>query len=265
MDTVDYLRRLGLAGPPSAWAPHLADSAGRRLRVLAEAHLARVPFENLDLHAGEPVSVDHLRILHKIVTRNRGGICYELNGGLGWLLERLGWRVAYHAGRVRQPDGTLGLPMGHLSLVVSAAALEQRWLVDVGFGGDPVLGPVDEIATGIDGPEIEAVVRGADRRPAGYLLETRCRPLADFAGMAWWHSTAPQARFAGSLVCSVTVDGVRTTLSGRRLKITEVDRVVEERTLRSAAEVLAVYRDTYGLTLAAEPVQRQPVANGSPR
>ena len=148
---------------------------------------------------------------------------------------------------------------------MSAETLEQRWLVDVGFGGDQVIGPVDEVATGIDGPEVEAVVRGSDRRPVGYLLETRSRPLADFAGMAWWHSTAPGARFTGSLVCSITVAGVRTSLAGRRLKITNGDGVVEERTLVSSAEVLTVYRDTYGIELATEPVQRQPVANGSPR
>lgn len=125
--------------------------------------------------------------------------------------------------------------------------------------------------TGLDGPEAEAVVRDLDGVPVRYLLETRCRPLSDFAGMAWWHSTSPAARFSGSLVCTVTRDGLRLTLAGRRLKITRAGlgggerQLVSERWIEDVAELLGLYRDTFGIELDAEPAQRQSVANGSPR
>lgn len=275
-----YLRRIGLTGGPEAWRPVPAESAGARLAALVAAHHAAVPFENLALHGGEPASVDPATTLAKIVTRRRGGICYELNSALGWLLQRLGWRVAWHAGRVRGVDGTYGLPLGHLALIASTPLVSgtatsttggDRWLVDVGFGGDAVCGPVEQLVTGLDGPEAEAVVRDLDGVRVGYLLETRSRPLSDFAGMAWWHSTSPAARFAGSLVCTVTRDGQRITLAGRRLKITCArpgagERpLVSERWIADVAELLDIYRDTFGIELDTEPVQRQSAANGSPR
>lgn len=275
-----YLRRIGLSGAPEDWGPEPAESAGERLAALVAAHQAMVPFENLALHAGEPASVDPVVTLAKIVTRRRGGICYELNSALGWLLQRLGWRVAWHAGRVRGADEKYGLPLGHLALIVSAPVVSaptsstlagERWLVDAGFGGDAICGPVERLVTGLDGPEAEAVVRDPDGVPVRYLLETRCRPLSDFAGMAWWHSTSPVARFTGSLVCTVTREGQRITLAGRRLKITCAGpaggerQLVSERWIEEEAELLGIYRETFGIELDAEPVQRQSVANGSPR
>ena len=134
------------------------------MAALVAAHQAAVPFENLALHAGEPASVDPVVTVAKIVTRHRGGICYELNSAIGWLLQRLGWSVAWHAGRVRGSDEEYGLPLGHLALVVSASA-GGRWLVDVGFGGDAICGPVERLVTGLDGPEVEAMVRDLDGVP----------------------------------------------------------------------------------------------------
>lgn len=268
-----YLRRIGLSGTPAEWGPEPFESAGERLAALVVAHQATVPFENLALHAGEPASVDPAVTVAKIVDRHRGGICYELNSALGWLLTRLGWTVAWHAGRVRGADGSYGLPLGHLALIVSTPAVStaggERWLADAGFGGDAVCGPVERLVTGLDGPEVEAVVRDRSGARVGYLLETRSRPLTDFAGMAWWHSTSPVARFAGSLVCTVTRDGERFTLAGRRLKVTRTGQrdpeVVCERWIDDVAELLATYREIFGIELEAEPVQRQSVANGSPR
>ncbi|MFT4165870.1 MAG: arylamine N-acetyltransferase [Microlunatus sp.] len=270
-----YLRRIGLSGPAEDWGPEPAESAGDRLTALVAAHQASVPFENLSLHDGEPAFVDPAVTVAKVVTRHRGGICYELNSALGWLLQRLGWRVAWHAGRVRGADGRYGLPLGHLALIVStpfhSTTGGDRWLVDVGFGGDAVCGPVERLVTGLDGPEAEAVVRDLDGVRVGYLLETRSRPLGDFAGMAWWHSTSPAARFTGSLVCTVTRGGQRITLAGRRFKITDPGpgagerRTSSERWIADAAELLDVYREVFGIELDAEPVQRQSAANGSPR
>ena len=49
------------------------------LRTLHEQHLISVPFENLDIHFGVPIVLDQDKILAKVVTRRRGGFCYELN------------------------------------------------------------------------------------------------------------------------------------------------------------------------------------------
>jgi hypothetical protein len=67
-----YLEWIGLA------ATMTADQAG--LRELRRTHQLAVPFENPSIHLLEPISLDEDDLIGKIVTRRRGGFCYELNG-----------------------------------------------------------------------------------------------------------------------------------------------------------------------------------------
>ena len=83
--TVDaYLERIGYWG---TWAP-----TAETLRQLHRAHLYAVPFENLDIPLGRPITLSLPVLYEKIVGRHRGGFCYELNTLFGWLLEQLGFR-----------------------------------------------------------------------------------------------------------------------------------------------------------------------------
>ena len=72
MDINAYLRRINWTDPVSVDATTL-----RRLHV---AHLRAVPFENLSIHWGEPIVLGDDALFEKIVTRRRGGFCYEFNG-----------------------------------------------------------------------------------------------------------------------------------------------------------------------------------------
>src|SRR6266851_5235816 len=67
--------------------PGILDAAA--LRVLHRAHQLAVPFENLSIHLSEPISLAAGDLIDKIVTRRRGGFCYELNGAFALLLEAL--------------------------------------------------------------------------------------------------------------------------------------------------------------------------------
>ncbi len=91
-----------------------------------------MPFENLDIVARTPISLDLEAIHEKVVTRRRGGFCYELNGLFAWLLEQLGYDVTRLSARtVEGIDGELGPEFDHLVLQVDLA---EPWLADVGFG-----------------------------------------------------------------------------------------------------------------------------------
>jgi len=63
-----YLERIGYAGPAR---PDLAT-----LRAVHRAHLQAIPYENLDVQLGRPVSIDPAAAYDKIVRRRRGGWCY---------------------------------------------------------------------------------------------------------------------------------------------------------------------------------------------
>lgn len=125
MDLEAYFAR---TGQPQPARPDRAT-----LTALMQAHLAAFPFENLDVQLGTPVSLDPDTIFDKLVTRRRGGWCFEQNGLFGRVLAALGYDVRrISAGVMRQVIGEASLG-NHLALLVR---LEDRlWLVDVGFGG----------------------------------------------------------------------------------------------------------------------------------
>lgn len=245
-----YLARLGLARPRT---PDLA-----ALTELQHRHLLEVPFENLSVHLDEPIQLDERALVAKIVDRRRGGFCYELNGAFGALLEALGFDVTVLAARVHTDTG-LGPPFDHLALRVELA---QPWLVDVGFGRFAV-GPLrldhDGDQTDPGGTfRVQPLPDGDldvwhDGRPA-YRLDLRPRALADFEATCWWHRTSPHSHFTRSLVCSRLTGEGRVTLSGTVL-VTTVDGAREERALHGD-EVLAVYRDRFGIVLDRLPEVR---------
>src|SRR5262249_16862497 len=120
-----YLDRIGVTRPV------VLDE--KALGVLHRAHQLAVPFENLSIHMAEPISLNEGDLVDKIVTRRRGGFCYELNGAFALVLEALGASVARLAARV-YGEGQLSPPFDHLALVVRLADGSGPWLADVGFG-----------------------------------------------------------------------------------------------------------------------------------
>jgi N-hydroxyarylamine O-acetyltransferase len=125
MDLQAYFARTGQRRPGTP------DRAA--LMALIRVHLATFPFENLDVQLGRPVSIEPDAIFDKLITRRRGGWCFEQNGLFGRVLAALGYEVRrISAGVMRQMQGEMSMG-NHLALVVT---LEGRpWLVDVGFGG----------------------------------------------------------------------------------------------------------------------------------
>jgi N-hydroxyarylamine O-acetyltransferase len=248
VDTDAYLARIGIDQRPARNV--------EGLRLLQSRHLATVPFENLSVHLDEPISLDEDALLDKIVTRRRGGFCYELNGAFAALLRELGFSVTLLAGRVVMLDGSLGPPFDHLALRVD---LGEPWLVDVGFGnhsryplwigmGDAQQDPEGEFRV-IYQANGDLEVR-RDGRPV-YLLETRPRELADFAPMSWWQANSPQSHFTRSLTCSRTTPEGRITLA-RNLLIETSGGRRDERTLGDD-EILPAYLEHFGIELDRLP------------
>ena len=246
-----YLRRVGVAPPVTA------DAAA--VRLLHQAHQRAVPFENLSIHLGEPISLDSGDLFGKIVSRRRGGFCYELNGLFALLLEALGMRVQRVAARVHGGGG-LSPPFDHLALFVQPADGSGRWLADVGFGrhSDYPLrlghrGEQDDPAgrfqlAEADGGDLDVLKDGEPQ----YRIEPRERSLADFVPTCWWQQTSPQSHFTAGPVCTRLTDGGRITLSGRTLIETSGGSRTETE-LASDDALLAAYRDRFGIVLDRVP------------
>ncbi|MEU8704804.1 arylamine N-acetyltransferase [Streptomyces sp. NPDC048565] len=251
-----YLERVG------AVRPSRADTGA--LRELQLRHLMTVPFENLSIHLGQDIVLETERLVAKVVEDRRGGFCYELNGAFAALLRELGFRVTLLQARVFGDGGRLGIPYDHMALRVETDDGTGPWLADVGFG-DHALHPLDlEVRTEQDDPCGRFRFREA---PGGDLdllcdgsrefrLDPRPRVLADFRAGSWYHRTSPESRFTRSLICSRRTEDGRVTLRGRTL-ITTARGERQETELNDDAEVLAAYRDHFGLTLAHPPAVRR--------
>lgn len=260
-DTIDrYLDRIG------ARRPSVPDVAA--LRELHRRHLEAVPFENLSIHLGETIALTEDALVDKIVRRGRGGFCYELNGLFAMLLDSLGFTVTLHAASVFAGDGTLTPAFDHLALLVE---LDERYLVDVGFGAHAVY-PLRR-----DGPEAQEdpagsflvldagdgdvdVLMNGERQ---YRAEARPRRLADFVRPCWWHANSPDSHFHDVARCSRATENGRVSIIGDRLLET-VDGERTETSLRTDADVLAAYEKHFGIRLPRVPTCSPP-SGTSPR
>ncbi len=247
MDIQAYLDRIGYRGPLTVTA--------ETLRALQVAHLQAVPFENLSIHAREPIVLDDESLFDKVVVRRRGGFCYELNGLFAALLRALGFPVTLLSAGVARADGTFGPEFDHMALLVT---LEERWLADVGFGDsfrDPLR--LDERGEQWEGPRAFQIEEAGDyfllsRRDGAEPWQPQFRftlqpyQYADYAGMCRFHQTSPDSHFTRQLVCSLATPEGRVTVSGMRV-ITTHGGERHERILENEEERAAFFRERFGV------------------
>jgi N-hydroxyarylamine O-acetyltransferase len=245
-----YLDRINYHGPTAPTA--------ETLRALQLAHLSAVPFENLSIHAGQPIVLEDEALFDKIVRRRRGGFCYEANGLFAALLRALGFDVRMLSAGVARPEGGFGPDFDHMTLLVS---LEERWLADVGFGDsfrEPLL--LDERGEQVQGRRSYRILPDGDhfilmQRDGGgewkaqYRFTLRPHVFADFEGMCRHHQTSPQSHFTKARICSRATGEGRVSLSEMRLITTTHDGGRQERTLSSREEYDAALREHFGIVM----------------
>ena len=195
MDFGRYLERIGYDGPLGV------DHA--TLTALQRAHLLAVPFDALDCHLGNPVTVEPADAYRKVVDHWRGGFCFELNGLFAELLAFLGFSVTRLAARPFNKEGELTPRFSHLALSVQ---LERTWLVDVGFGSDSPVQPLDldlrtpqpsgaeRFGVARDGDDLIVEEVGASSRN-GYRLELEPVGQNAFVERCRIYSTNPETGF----------------------------------------------------------------------
>ncbi|WP_340560197.1 arylamine N-acetyltransferase family protein [Streptomyces sp. GSL17-111] len=139
LDLNAYLRRVGLRDLPEAATPGASQATLHTVHALHRAHLAAIPFDNIDLVLGVPVSLEPGAIVEKLCRHRRGGCCHEHNLLFALVLERLGLPVERLAARVLL-GGEGPRPRTHMLL--KARIQDEEWLCDVGFGSDGYLDPL---------------------------------------------------------------------------------------------------------------------------
>jgi N-hydroxyarylamine O-acetyltransferase len=252
-DTKAYLERINYHGS-------LVPTA-ETLRALQVAHLLAVPFENLSIHAGQPIVLEDDALFTKIVSNRRGGFCYEANGLFAALLRALGFDVTMLSARVANANGEFGPDFDHMALMVQLA---ERWLVDVGFG-DSFLEPLrlDERGEQRQGSRVYNIISagneltlmrrdGVEEWQPQYRFTLASHTFADYDDMCRYHQTSPDSHFTRGRICSRATEQGRITISDMRF-ITTTDgdegQIREERTLSSEEEYPHVLREHFGIVM----------------
>jgi N-hydroxyarylamine O-acetyltransferase len=246
LELAAYLHRIRFDG---SVRPDLAT-----LRAIHRAHQYAIPFENLDVQLRRPVVLDVEANFNKIVCRRRGGWCYEMNGLMGWALKQIGFVVMRVSGavmRVRAGDAHLG---NHLCLVV---CLDERYLVDVGFGGSLA----EPLALKASEREDCPYRLGLSEMDDGYWrffeithdgepfsFDFRAAPADEMllARKSRFLQTDPASPFIQNLVVQRRTANTHLSLRGRVLQVMHATRV-DKKLLNSADELVATLRSSFDL------------------
>jgi len=236
-----YLARIGCAGPVRPTA--------ETLRALQSLHNESVPYENLDIMHGVPLSLEIPTLYDKVVTRCRGGYCFELNGLFAWLLRRVGYGVTEHFARYLRDEPALPMRR-HRVLLVEAEG--ETYLCDVGIGSFVPTFPL-RFEMYLEQPQRRDVYRIVPDETLAYVLEEKRHgewlPLfsftqekqfgaMDFLTTSWYCESHPDSYFRKANMVSMRTPTGRKTLDGRTFKLFDGDGVSvieagDDRELRS--------------------------------
>lgn len=234
LDLEGYLARLGVpARAPSRQA----------LDELHEAHVRTFTFDNIDvlLRAHPGITLDAVQ--RKFVGRGRGGYCFEHTTIVAAALERLGYHVRRHLGRVGDPDA--GTQQGRTHMVVEVVLDGQRLLCDPGFGMSllrPI--PLEDGAEDDYPPGWRYRLRRTDAgewalyrlREDGWEIthttdEMAVRPV-DVAIGHHWTSTFPESHFSTTLILAKHLPGRHVTVTHETVTVRTPGEPTEHRPLR---------------------------------
>jgi N-hydroxyarylamine O-acetyltransferase len=242
-----YFERVGYSGPRE---PTLAV-----LEQLHIAHATHIPFENLDIQLGRPISIGLPSIQAKLVKARRGGYCFEQNTLLAAALEQLGFGITLLSARVRLGANRV-LPRTHMLLAVGVAG--ERWLADVGFGTGGLLKPLRMFPGQVSQQyswsfrlreeggnwALESLREGAWQDLYVFTLEPHY-PI-DFEMANHYVSTHSASRFVQTLAVQKQSPEACYLLRNRELAIIQGDRTsVTE--IDDDEAILAVLAETFGL------------------
>jgi N-hydroxyarylamine O-acetyltransferase len=226
------------------------------LKALHRAHLLAIPYENLDVQLGRPVTTDPAVAFEKIVGRRRGGWCYEMNGVLGLALTEIGFKVTRLAGGVMRAVNGETAVGNHLVLLIDLAG--DLWMADVGLGGGTLepyplaAGPLSFAGYGFDLDALEDGWWRLRNHPhfgaPSFDFQTSAAEPAQLAERCDWLQTAPESIFVGHLIANRYRETEVLQLVDRVLQRITPQRV-EKSVIGSADELVTILADGFGLDM----------------
>ncbi len=255
LDLDGYLGRLGVAEqPPTREA----------LDELHEAHVRAFTFDNIDVLLDQHPGVGIEALNEKFVERGRGGYCFEHGTIFAAALERLGYDVRRHLGRVGDPAS--GQVQGRTHMTVEVLLDGERLLCDPGFGMSLVR-PVP-LADGVESDQRGWPYRVVRTPDGGWgLLRLREQgwehahtvdelPVLPVDVVIGHHftSTFPTSHFRNGLMLTKHGAGQHVAVTGTTVTTRRPGKPTEHRELE--VDELATWLHTLGAGLTDDEEQR---------
>jgi len=251
MNLTAYFQRIGYRG---RYQPDLA-----LLSALTAAHTQAIPFENLDVLLGRPISLEPDALFQKLIVDRRGGYCFEQNGLFLEVLRELGFDVTPISARVRlQRPREFTPPRTHVFLRVELDG--EAWLTDVGVGGLSLTSPL-RLATPAEqatqheprrilqegGRFFHQVRFGADWQDVcEFTLEEM--PPIDRELANWYTSAHANSHFKNRLIVArAAPEGQRLTILNHEFTVRERYGTATTHPIASGAELLELLLKQFGL------------------
>ncbi|XP_053556714.1 arylamine N-acetyltransferase, pineal gland isozyme NAT-10 [Bombina bombina] len=250
-------------------------------------HIMALPFENLSIHCQETIQLNLETTFQKLVKKQRGGWCTELNYLLFWVLKTMGYNVIMLASNIFVPAlGTYNQYATHL--IVRVVIGSKAYLVDSGFGTSSQMFEPLEFISGMDQFQIPGIFRLTEDNGFWYLDKIRRKQLITnelfseselidrsdhkrlycftleektiefFKDTCRFLQTSPKSLFTNKSICSLqTEEGVRTlvgwTYTETRYNYMEGVDLVEFTTIQDDS-IQQVLRERFGIVLESRLV-----------
>ncbi|MDM7862427.1 arylamine N-acetyltransferase family protein [Staphylococcus borealis] len=206
------------------------------LNYYIKQYMLTVPFENINVQNGIPISVEINDLYDKFIIQHRGGFCYEMNHFFGTYLEAKGFTVYRMSATVEQPNGNRSPEGSHMSLVVPIDGVS--YVADVGFGDLPLQAlPITNTDPTHPVTDITGEFRAISEHDGTYYIqklengtwvtryEARFQPkqVGDFADMIQYNSEHPDSIFVQQLIVTQPQSFGRATMSLQHLTLSKQD------------------------------------------
>lgn len=215
-----------------------------------------IPYENLDILRGIPLSLSYDHLFEKIITRHSGGYCFEINGFLGEVLRSLGFTVVEYMARYLR--GETEIPMRRHRVLGVICDDGKKYICDAGIGQSAFRLPLlmEENHTSEQFGEVYRITRepffgwmisdyhnGEWRRFYSFTEEEQLN--IDYVMPSFWCEKSPESPFTSAEIFSIKTDTGRITLDGNIFHIFDGDNVTEE--YLTEDKVAEVYTEFFGL------------------
>lgn len=217
-----------------------------------------IPFEALDVYLQRPFDLELNRLYDKVVYKNRGGYCYELNTLFHTFLNAIGFDNYIISARIFDSE-KYGPEFDHMAIIVN---LGEQYLVDVGYG-DLILQPIllhnEDVqedrfksykikSLGNDTFTLSQSLKGKNDFAVKYSFTNIPRSIHDFEEQNQWKQQSPDSHFVKNRICTLPTSDGRKTIMNNTYKVRSGNHVTEKEIV-SDTELIHILVQDFGIQI----------------